>query len=170
VSRIAKAAAIFVGLCALQATSWLGIGPLARQAAAPTPPAAFPSVASLALAVPGDPAPTQAGAPLRVGSARASRSDRGTATRSLGIFKITCYVLRGTTKSGVPAGPRVAAVDPKVIRLGSWIDVDGIGRRLAADTGRLVRGRHVDVWMSSYADCIDFGVRRRAVSLEATAP
>jgi 3D (Asp-Asp-Asp) domain-containing protein len=166
VSRIARASFIFGGLVALQATAWLGIGPLARSGgdapSRPTDSTVLPEFASAGLR-----APTVA--TDRFTSTTAARASRGerTGPRELGTFKITCYVLRGTTKSGLPASAAVVAVDPKVIRLGSRVYVDGFGSRIAADTGRLVKGRHIDVWMSSYRKCVEFGVQRRTVWLES---
>ncbi|MBW3669554.1 MAG: 3D domain-containing protein [Actinobacteria bacterium] len=75
----------------------------------------------------------------------------------LGVFSATCYALRGTTASGRPAGPDVIAVDRRVIPLGSRVVVEGIGERIAADTGGAIVGRKIDVWKSSSAECNRFG-------------
>ena len=83
----------------------------------------------------------------------------------LGKFLVTCYVLRGTTKSGRPVSRDVVAVDPKVIPLGTRLGIAGIGPRFAADTGRLIRGNHLDVWMPSHDDCVRFGRRHLDVYL-----
>jgi 3D (Asp-Asp-Asp) domain-containing protein len=151
---------------ALQATAWLGIGPLARSDGRDREPprthaTLLPEVASVAMR-----APRVAPGSATTTTARASRSDRQ-GSRELGRFLVTCYVLRGPTKSGVPASAKVVAVDPKVIRLGSQVYVEGFGSRLAADTGRLIKGRHIDVWMSSLTECKQFGVQRRTVWLES---
>lgn len=81
----------------------------------------------------------------------------------LGTFEITCYSLRGTTASGRPVGDDVVAVDPDVIPLGSHIVIDGIGERVAADTGGSIKGNRLDIWMSSRDDCIQFGRQHRKV-------
>ena len=88
----------------------------------------------------------------------------------LGRFLVTCYVLRGITKSGKPVSRDVVAVDPKLIPLGTKIGIQGIGPRIAADTGRLIRGRHLDIWMPDYEDCIEFGRKHRDVYLISPAP
>ncbi|MEL5850027.1 MAG: 3D domain-containing protein, partial [Candidatus Igneacidithiobacillus chanchocoensis] len=63
--------------------------------------------------------------------------------------KVTFYSRRGPTFLGLPAGPDEVAVDPWVIPLGSRVYLPKIGWRWARDTGGLVRGNHIDVWMPS---------------------
>jgi 3D (Asp-Asp-Asp) domain-containing protein len=77
--------------------------------------------------------------------------------RDLGLFTATCYALRGTTASGRPAGPDVIAVDPRLIPLGTEVIVEGLGRKAAGDTGGDIKGRRIDVWRSSTAECRSFG-------------
>lgn len=55
------------------------------------------------------------------------------------------------------------AVDPGVIPLGSILHVPGIGPRIATDTGRLIRGRDLDIHFDSLGEMRDWGVRRVAV-------
>jgi 3D (Asp-Asp-Asp) domain-containing protein len=83
--------------------------------------------------------------------------------RDLGIFEATCYALRGRTASGAPAGPGSIAVDPRVIPLGSVLEVEGYGRGRAVDTGSAIVGRRLDVWLSSSAECARWGRRSVAV-------
>ena len=64
----------------------------------------------------------------------------------------------GSTAAGIPATPGVVAVDPAVIPLGSTVVIDG-QRYLAADTGRGVAGKHIDVCMDSHEETVAFGVR-----------
>jgi len=75
-------------------------------------------------------------------------------------FEATAYCDRGITKSGVQVTPGVAAADPSVLPLGSLIFVEnphfrGVFRVL--DTGRLVKGSIIDVYMTRYADAVNFG-------------
>jgi len=51
----------------------------------------------------------------------------------------------GITRSGLPAGYGKVAVDPKVIPLMTELYIPGYGPGLAADTGGLVLGKHVDL-------------------------
>lgn len=77
----------------------------------------------------------------------------------LGDFMATCYDLSGRTATGGPAGPDSVAVDPAVIPLGTRLWIEGVGYRVADDTGGAIRGRRIDVWEPTYADCRQFGVR-----------
>jgi uncharacterized protein YabE (DUF348 family) len=51
----------------------------------------------------------------------------------------------GITRSGLPAGYGIVAVDPKVIPLMTNLYVPGYGPALAADTGGKVLGKHIDL-------------------------
>ena len=53
----------------------------------------------------------------------------------------TCYILKGTTASGLPTGPGVVAVDPTVIPLGTRMYIPGYGKGIAADIGRRDQGQ-----------------------------
>jgi 3D (Asp-Asp-Asp) domain-containing protein len=85
------------------------------------------------------------------------------APADLGPFTVTCYSLAGHTATGAPTSTDVVAVDPAVIPLGSRLVIEGVGRRVASDTGGAIRGHRVDVWQPSAADCAAFGVRRLEV-------
>jgi 3D (Asp-Asp-Asp) domain-containing protein len=77
----------------------------------------------------------------------------------LGSFEATCYALTGATASGAPAGPGSIAVDRSVIPLGTALYVEGYGHGDARDTGGAIRGRRVDVWLSTVAACRAWGRR-----------
>ncbi|HEU0303673.1 MAG TPA: 3D domain-containing protein [Gaiellaceae bacterium] len=64
----------------------------------------------------------------------------------------TAYTLRGTTATGIPAGPGVVAVDPTVIPLGTRMTIPGYGEGVAADTGGAIKGLRIDLWVSSPAE------------------
>ena len=51
----------------------------------------------------------------------------------------------GVTRSGLPAGFGVVAVDPKVIPLMTDLYIPGYGRAVAGDTGGLINGKRVDL-------------------------
>lgn len=95
---------------------------------------------------------------------RVEPSSRG-GLRPLGDWTITAYTLRGPTRSGVPAGPGICAADPRVLPLGTLIEVEGLGECRVLDTGSAILGRHVDWWMADYRDAIAWGVRQRAVGV-----
>lgn len=62
---------------------------------------------------------------------------------------VTAYCLRGRTASGVYVHTGTVAVDPNVIKLGSRLWIPHYGHGKAEDTGRAVRGFHVDEWRAS---------------------
>jgi 3D (Asp-Asp-Asp) domain-containing protein len=95
--------------------------------------------------------------------ARGVQATSGAAGTPLGIFTVTCYDLNGSTAIGTPTGPNTVAVDPSVIPLGSTIYVDGVGRRVAQDTGGAIVGNRLDVWEPSYSACAAWGVQHRQV-------
>jgi 3D (Asp-Asp-Asp) domain-containing protein len=88
------------------------------------------------------------------------------AGRPLGEFVVTCYDLTGRTASGAYTGPSTVAVDPSVIPLGTTIDIAGVGVRVAQDTGGAIKGDRLDIWEPTYADCAQWGVQTRSVTLE----
>lgn len=53
--------------------------------------------------------------------------------------------------------PRVVAVDPSVIPLGTIVEVEGYGIALAADTGGAIRGNILDVHLDSEEACYAWG-------------
>jgi 3D (Asp-Asp-Asp) domain-containing protein len=65
--------------------------------------------------------------------------------------------------SGTAMGPRcergVIAVDPDVIPLGSHVYVPGYGYAIAADTGGMINGRHIDLCFNSVAEVDAWGKR-----------
>lgn len=88
--------------------------------------------------------------------------------RHLGSFAMTAYTQYHTppqrTASGtIPTIGRTVAVDPKVIPLGTKLHIEGVGVRIAEDTGRKIRGKKLDLFLSSRADCTRFGIRARQV-------
>jgi 3D (Asp-Asp-Asp) domain-containing protein len=84
-------------------------------------------------------------------------------------FTITAYAVRrigrvmanARTKTGaVPQVGCTVAVDPRVIPLGTRLHIEGIGVRIAEDTGRDIKGRRIDLFVHSTAEGRRFGVRR----------
>lgn len=74
-----------------------------------------------------------------------------------------CYGCSGRTAMGLPAGPGIVAVDPRVIPLGSHLYIPGYGLALAGDTGGDIVGNRVDLGFASYLDAIRFGRREVTV-------
>lgn len=69
----------------------------------------------------------------------------------------------GITASGarVTEG-RTIAVDPKVIPIGWWVYIEGLGFRRAEDTGSAVKGNKIDVYFESPDYAVRFGTKQGA--------
>lgn len=76
----------------------------------------------------------------------------------------TAYCLGGTTATGMPVGRGIIAVDPGVIPLGSRVHVSGYGDAIAADTGGVIHGNKIDVWLPC-GDAYAWGVRTVTVTV-----
>ena len=94
-----------------------------------------------------------------------------TATPSPGArlqFSATAYCKGTTTASGVNVKNGVAAADPDLLPAGSVIHIDSLSTRYNGvyailDTGPKVQGRHIDIYLWSCHEALDFG--RRPVRL-----
>ena len=73
--------------------------------------------------------------------------------------RVSSYCLGGMTSRGVQTRVGVIAVDPNVIPYGSKIYVPGYGWGTALDTGGAIKGNVIDIWMPTYNQCIQWGVR-----------
>ena len=83
-----------------------------------------------------------------------------------GSFTATAYCLKGRTAMGHGVRRGIIAADPRVLRLGSRINLGAgaySGEYLVSDTGGAVKGRKIDIWMPSCAEARRFG--RRTVTI-----
>ena len=81
-------------------------------------------------------------------------------------FTATAYALRGRTASGANVRRGLIAADRRVLPLGTRVRLEAggySGEYLVADTGGLVRGRKIDIWVPSTREAMRFG--RRPVKL-----
>jgi 3D (Asp-Asp-Asp) domain-containing protein len=67
----------------------------------------------------------------------------------------TAYCIAGITQSGARTRRGILAADPRVLPLGTVVRVSGLPRRYngtytVADTGKAVKGREIDIFIS---DC-----------------
>ena len=81
-----------------------------------------------------------------------SRAQASMTSTTTARFFVTGYVLRGYTFTGTYVHPGTCAVDPRVIPLGSYITISGIGTCHAEDTGALIIGYRIDVWVPTVAE------------------
>lgn len=73
----------------------------------------------------------------------------------------TAYTHTGNrTYTGVYPRVGTIAVDPKVIPLGSRLWVEGYGYGIAQDTGGLIKGNKIDLFMDSKAECFRWGRKK----------
>jgi 3D (Asp-Asp-Asp) domain-containing protein len=66
----------------------------------------------------------------------------------------------GTCATGMRAGYGVVAVDPRVIRLGTKLYVEGYGYAVAGDTGGAIKGRRIDLGHTTYSEAYHVGRRK----------
>src|SRR3954471_21244697 len=76
----------------------------------------------------------------------------------------TAYCDRGLTKSGVPAQPGIVAADVRHLPLGTRVHVETPGQPYAGvytvlDTGSKIKGRKLDIFISSCERAKRFGIR-----------
>ena len=101
-------------------------------------------------------------ATLLLGYAMVEATHAEVRRRQILQVEATAYCTEGETASGVQTRRGIVAADPRVIPLGSRIRVDGLGRRHSRtydveDTGRLVKGREIDIFMADCDAAKEFG-------------
>jgi 3D (Asp-Asp-Asp) domain-containing protein len=79
------------------------------------------------------------------------------------FFEATAYCDFGRTFSGVVVQRGIVAADPEILPIGSVIEVlagDYSGIYTVMDTGGLVKGDLIDIYMPEYEEAIQFGRRK----------
>lgn len=85
-----------------------------------------------------------------------------------GSFVATAYCLRGKTAMGHGVRSGLIAADPRVLGLGSRINLNAggySGTYLVSDTGGKIKGKRLDIWMASCSAARRFGRRNVSVTL-----
>lgn len=85
-------------------------------------------------------------------------------------FTATAYCKGSITAAGTAARSGVAAADPRILPLGSVVRLEGAPNRhngiyTVLDTGPKVQGRHLDLYMWSCYEALDFGRRPVTVTV-----
>jgi 3D (Asp-Asp-Asp) domain-containing protein len=85
-------------------------------------------------------------------------------------FTATAYCKGTTTASGVNVRTGIAAADPDLLPVGSVVQVYRLGERYNGiytimDTGPAVQGRHIDIYMWSCNEALQFGRRPIAINV-----
>lgn len=75
----------------------------------------------------------------------------------------------GRCATGMRAGYGVVAVDPRLIRLGSKLYVEGYGYAVAGDTGGAIKGHRIDLGHTTHSEASNVGRRRVTVWLLSPA-
>ena len=87
---------------------------------------------------------------------------------------LTSYCLSGTTRRGRYVRAGLVAADPKFFPLSRYVELyvgrKYYGRFLVDDTGRRIKGNHLDVWLPSCRDAKRFGVKYGTALLVPRAP
>ena len=83
-------------------------------------------------------------------------------------FEATAYCDHGITFSGVYVQRGIVAGDPHVLPIGSIIEVEAgsySGVFSVMDTGRLIKGRIIDIFIPDYEEAIQFGRQQVTVKV-----
>jgi 3D (Asp-Asp-Asp) domain-containing protein len=87
---------------------------------------------------------------------------------------LTSYCLRGTTRRGRYVRPGIIAADPRFFPMARYVELyigkKYYGRFLVDDTGRKIKGNHIDVWLPSCTESKNFGVKRGTAVLIPRGP
>jgi 3D (Asp-Asp-Asp) domain-containing protein len=130
-----------------------------RRLQAPTVPllGAVAGMVLLAACTDANPPPVSQPGTTTPAPSRAPTSTAAAYGAELGTFEVSCHTGKGMTASGMPSSRETVSVDPRVVPLGTRLVVDKVGTRVAADTGRDIKGRRLDIWEPSVAACTQFG-------------
>lgn len=86
-----------------------------------------------------------------------------TITVKASAYTASCTGCSGITATGINLkknpSAKVIAVDPKVIPLGSKVNVEGYGDAIAGDKGGAIKGNKIDVFVPSKQTAINWGVK-----------
>ncbi|MFM9873747.1 MAG: 3D domain-containing protein [Fimbriimonadaceae bacterium] len=108
---------------------------------------------------------------FHMGNSGLQLTDRGSFSRSKTVtMEASAYLPTdgsgaGRTASGIRAKYGVVAVDPRVIKIGTLVYVEGYGLAVAADTGGAIKGNRIDVCMHDRSKAMQWGRRKVKVHI-----
>jgi uncharacterized protein YabE (DUF348 family) len=70
------------------------------------------------------------------------------------------YAKYGETYTGKKAGFGLVAVDPRVIKLGTKLYIEGYGKAEAADVGSAIKGNRIDLCFETFREAGMYGVKK----------
>ncbi|WP_238473803.1 3D domain-containing protein [Paenisporosarcina cavernae] len=83
-------------------------------------------------------------------------------------YTANCRGCSGITSTGINLkrnpDAKVIAVDPRVIKLGTKVYVEGYGYAIAGDTGSAIKGNKIDVFFDTRSEALNWG--RRTVKIK----
>jgi 3D (Asp-Asp-Asp) domain-containing protein len=82
-------------------------------------------------------------------------NDKGYST-----YVASAYSLRGRMASGRYVYDGAIAADPRFLKIGTRVEIKGLGNFTVHDTGGAIKGRRIDIWMPSTAKALRFGRRK----------
>ena len=87
---------------------------------------------------------------------------------STSAYTANCRGCSGVTTTGINLkknpNVKVIAVDPRVIKLGTKVYVEGYGYAIAGDTGSAIKGKRIDIFMSNHTSALKWG--RKTVKIK----
>jgi 3D (Asp-Asp-Asp) domain-containing protein len=87
---------------------------------------------------------------------------------------LTAYCLHGTTRRGRYVRNGIVAADPRLFPLSRYVELyvgrKYLGRFLVDDTGKRIKGNHLDLWMATCRSARVFGKRRGTAVLVPRPP
>jgi 3D (Asp-Asp-Asp) domain-containing protein len=94
------------------------------------------------------------------------------------VFEVTAYTAYeestgktpghpafGITASGRRVQAGVTAACPRELEFGTWLEIEGVGKRRCDDRGGAISGKKLDIYMPERADALEFGRRRLKVRI-----
>jgi 3D (Asp-Asp-Asp) domain-containing protein len=82
---------------------------------------------------------------------------------SASAYTVNCRSCSGITATGINLkkhpNQKVISVDPKVIKLGTKVYVEGYGYAIAADKGSSIKGNKIDIFLPSNKAALKWGRR-----------
>lgn len=82
------------------------------------------------------------------------------------VVEASAYTWTGhKTATGTWPKRGTVAVDPNVIPLGSKLWIPGYGFGVAEDTGGMIKGAKVDLFMSSEEECFQWGRKQVQITI-----
>lgn len=116
--------------------------------------------------------PPSKGRLSRTKQERPHRRAQSTRMLPLGPFTLRAYTHSTSKKAPartatgtIPSSGRTIAVDPRVIPFGTKVYIEGLGERIAEDSGAKIKGRQLDVFLPTVERCRHFGVQTRDVEV-----